>query len=65
MTENEKSLNYNINIKKPKNDKLNYGFKILPNGLKVLLISDPDSVKSAVALGVNIGSLIDKKEDKV
>ena len=64
MLENEKSLNYNINIKKPKNDKLNYGFKILPNGLKVLLISDPDSVKSAVALGVNIGSLIDKKEEQ-
>ena len=64
MSENEKSLNYNINIKKPKNDKLNYGFKILPNGLKVLLISDPDSVKSAVALGVNIGSLIDKKEEQ-
>ena len=64
MSQKEKSINYNINIKKPKNDNLNYGFKILSNGLKVLLISDSDALKSAVALGINIGSLIDKKDEQ-
>ena len=50
------------NIIKPKIDKLDYGFKILSNGLKVLLISDPDTNKSSAALGVNIGYLVDKKD---
>ena len=49
------------NIIKPKTDKLDYGFKVLSNGLKVLLISDPDTNQSSAALGVNIGSLLDKK----
>ena len=64
MEENEKSNILNTNIKKPKTDKLNYGFKVLSNGLKVLLISDPDTNKSAAALGVNIGSLVDKKDEQ-
>ena len=50
------------NIIKPKIDKLDYGFKVLSNGLKVLLISDPDTNKSSAALGVNIGYLVDKKD---
>ena len=50
------------NIIKPKIDKLDYGFKILSNGLKVLLISDPETNKSSAALGVNIGYLVDKKD---
>ena len=33
------------NIIKPKTDKLDYGFKVLSNGLKVLLISDQDTNK--------------------
>ena len=64
MEENKKSLGLNTNIKKPKTDKLNYGFKVLSNGLKVLLVSDPDTNKSAAALGVNIGSLVDKKDEQ-
>ena len=64
MEENEKSNILNTNITKPKTDKLNYGFKVLSNGLKVLLISDPDTNKSAAALGVNIGSLVDKKDEQ-
>ena len=45
-------------------DKLDYGFKVLSNGLKVLLISDPDTNKSSAALGVNIGHLVDKKDEQ-
>ena len=52
------------NIIKPKIDKLDYGFKVLSNGLKVLLISDPDTNKSSAALGVNIGHLVDKKDEQ-
>ena len=51
-----------FNIIKSKTDQLNYGYKVLPNGLKVLCISDPDTNKSAAALCVNAGSLLDKKD---
>ena len=61
MEENKEFLGLNTNIQKPKTDKLNYGFKVLSNGIKVLLISDPDTKNCAAALGVNIGSLVDKK----
>ena len=64
MEENKELQGLNTNIKKPKTDKLNYGFKVLSNGLKVLLIYDPDTNKSAAALGVNIGSLVDKKDEQ-
>ena len=47
MEENKEILGLNTNIQKPKTDKLNYGFKVLSNGIKVLLISDPDTNKSA------------------
>ena len=47
------------NLEKSKSDKLNYGLKILPNGLKILFISDPEANKSSAALGVNIGNLVD------
>ena len=66
MSEQEKesnnSPNTNITIKKPLIDTQNYGFKILPNGLKVLIISDPKANKSSAALGVNVGCLLDKKD---
>ena len=47
------------NLEKSKSDTLNYGLKILPNGLKILFISDPEANKSSAALGVNIGNLVD------
>ena len=50
------------NIIKPKIDKLDYGFKVLSNGLKVLLIYDPDTNTSSAAMGVNIGSLAEPKD---
>ena len=62
MAEKEKVGDLMRNIIKPKIDKLDYGFKVLSNGLKVLLISDPDTNKSSAALGVNIGYLVDKKD---
>ena len=47
------------NLEKSKSDTLDYALKILPNGLKVLFISDPKANKSSAALGINIGSLVD------
>ena len=64
MEEKEKAEDLMTNIIKPKTDTLKYGFKVLSNGLKVLLISDPDTLKSSAALGVNIGSLVDKKDEQ-
>ena len=64
MVEKEKAGDLMRNIIKPKIDKLDYGFKVLSNGLKVLLISDPDTNKSSAALGVNIGHLVDKKDEQ-
>ena len=51
------------NIEKPKSDNLDYAIKILPNGLTVLFISNPDANKSSAALGVNVGNLLDKKDE--
>ena len=45
------------NLTKSKSDSMNYLLKILPNGLKALLISDPDAHKSSAAIAVNIGYL--------
>ena len=64
MKENIKFELLNTNIIKPKTDNLNYGFKVLSNGIKALLISDPDTNKSAAALGVNIGNLMDGKNEQ-
>ena len=47
------------NLEKSKSDKFDPLITILPNGLKALLVSDPEAEKSSAALGVNIGSLID------
>ena len=47
------------NLTKSKSDSMNYLLKILPNGLKALLISDPDAHKSSAAIAVNIGYLSD------
>jgi insulysin len=51
-------------IEKSKSDKFDCLIKILPNGLKALLVSDPESENSSGALGVNIGSLIDKPDEQ-
>ncbi len=64
MKENKKFELLNTNIIKPKTDNLNYGFKVLSNGIKALIISDPDTNKSAAALGVNIGNLMDGKKEQ-
>ena len=50
--------------KKTKTDDLDYGFTKLSNGLKVLLISDPETKVSSAALGVNIGSLVEKDDEE-
>jgi len=63
--EQKEALNQlNTNIIKPKTDPLNYGFKVLSNGMKVLLISDPDTNISSASLTVNVGSLVDKKDEQ-
>ena len=64
MEEKEKAGNFVKNITKPKTDTLDYGFKVLSNGLKVLLISDPETTISSAALAVNIGSLVNKKDEQ-
>jgi len=49
-------------IIKSANDKRSYKGLELSNGLKILLISDPTTDKSAAALDVNIGAMSDPKE---
>lgn len=43
------------NIKKSDNDSRSYRGLILNNDMKVMLISDPTTQKSAAALNINIG----------
>ena len=50
------------NIVKSVGDKRDYKAFVLNNGLKVLLISDVETDKSAAALDVNIGSMSDPRE---
>lgn len=45
------------NIKKSPNDPRNYRGLILNNQLKVLLINDANTDKSAAALNVNVGKI--------
>ncbi|VDQ16537.1 unnamed protein product [Trichobilharzia regenti] len=49
-------------IRKSENDSRSYKVMLLRNRMKVLLISDPNTDKSAACLSVNIGSLSDPKE---
>ena len=60
----ESSPSIITSIEKSKSDKFNCLIKILPNGLKALLVSDPESENSSGALGVNIGSLTDKPDEQ-
>ena len=48
-----------IEINKPSNDQRAYYGMYLPNGLKVVLVSDPHAEKSAAVLSVNVGSFQD------
>ena len=40
-------------------DKRQYAYKTLPNGLKVVVVSDPDADKAAASLDVHIGHMAD------
>ena len=51
------------NIEKSKSDKFDCIIKILPNGLKTLIVSDPEAENSSASLGVNVGSLIDPPDE--
>ena len=63
MSTEPQQKNLYTNIEKSKSDKFDCLIKILPNGLKALLISDPDTEQSAASLGVNIGSLSDNLDE--
>ena len=60
---NEEDPSIIKSIEKSKSDKFDCVIKILPNGIKALLVSDPESENSSAALVVNIGSLTDKPEE--
>lgn len=49
-------LNTTTGVIKSKNDKRSYRYLVLDNQLRVLLISDPETEKSAAALDVNVGA---------
>lgn len=49
-------LNPATTVIKSENDKRNYRYLVLDNQLRVLLISDPATEKSAAALDVNVGA---------
>lgn len=49
-------LNPSTGVIKSENDKRNYRYLVLDNQLRVLLISDPVTEKSAAALDVNVGA---------
>jgi len=48
-----------LTIVKPLNDKREYKRVVLPNGLQILLISDPDTDKAAASMDVSVGSFSD------
>jgi hypothetical protein len=43
-------------------DELSYRFASLPNGLRAVLVSDPETDKAAASLDVRVGSLLDPPE---
>lgn len=46
-------------VKKRGNDKRSYSAFALPNGMRVLVVSDPQSVNAAAAVDVHVGSFSD------
>jgi len=59
----EEPKNVYTEIEKSKSDKFDCQIRILNNGLKALIISDPEAEKSAASLGVNVGSFIDLPDE--
>ncbi|XP_060069479.1 insulin-degrading enzyme-like [Ylistrum balloti] len=57
-----KAVIHHDNIIKSPQDKRQYRGLELNNGLKVMIISDPDTDKSAAAMDINIGSMSDPWE---
>ena len=51
-----------FNIIKSKNEKRKIKGLILKNGIKVVIISDPDIIKSGCCVGINAGYLQDEYE---
>ncbi|NVJ61321.1 MAG: insulinase family protein [Gammaproteobacteria bacterium] len=51
-----------VTVIKPEIDDRSYAFQTLENGLKVVVISDPDADKAAAALDVHVGHLADPKD---
>ena len=51
------------NIEKSKSDKFDCQIRILKNGLKAFLISDPEAERSSASLGVNVGSFMDLPDE--
>lgn len=52
----ETAISAKISVQKSENDKRQYRYLVLSNQLKVLLISDPETEKSAASLDVQIGA---------
>ena len=50
-------------LEQSKSDKFTCQIRILKNGLKALLVSDPEAERSSAALGVNVGSYIDPPDE--
>ena len=50
-----------VEIIKSESDKRSYKFLMLDNGIKVILISDPETDKSAASLDVHVGAALDPK----
>ena len=53
---------YSVEIAKGKIDQRNYHYEKLDNGLRLLLISDPQADKAAVSLDVAVGSSADPSD---
>ena len=59
----EQPVKVYTDIEKSKSDKFDCQIRILKNGLKALLVSDPEAERSSASLGVNVGSFIDLPDE--
>lgn len=55
----EKTITTSGGVNVSAQDKRKYAYKTLPNGLKVIVVSDPDADKAAASLDVHIGHMAD------
>ena len=60
--EDVESTNSTNTVIKPENDDRSYKILVLPNELRVLLISDPQATEAAAAMDINAGSFNDPIE---